>query len=129
MALFPTWADSVQARSVTPVAVAEARFTDFASLRRSVNAADTVARDFVVFNANSFRILAGLHDILGKLYVRHVFTPAEYDRWSGRLKQGLAAALGGQPVLSGVLRGKRAINVRQAKALVQRFGVSPAVFI
>jgi hypothetical protein len=41
----------------------------------------------------------------------------------------LAAELGGQPVVSAVLGGKRAINVRQAKALGQRFGVSPAVFI
>ena len=47
----------------------------------------------------------------------------------GLSQADLATELGGQPVVSAVLGGKRAINARQAKAPGQRFGVSPAVFI
>jgi HTH-type transcriptional regulator/antitoxin HigA len=46
------------------------------------------------------------------------------------LKQAdLASELGTQSVVSEILSGRRQINVRQAKALAQRFGVSAAVFI
>lgn len=46
------------------------------------------------------------------------------------LKQtDLAAELGAQSVVSEVLNGRRQINVRQAKALAERFGVSSSVFI
>lgn len=46
------------------------------------------------------------------------------------LKQAdLAAELGGQPVVSAILNGDREINVRQAKELAKRFGVSAGVFI
>ncbi len=46
------------------------------------------------------------------------------------LKQGdLAEELGSQGVASEVLNGKRALNVRQIRALARRFGVSTVVFI
>jgi HTH-type transcriptional regulator/antitoxin HigA len=46
------------------------------------------------------------------------------------LKQvDLACELGTQSVVSEILNGRRQINVRQAKALAQRFGVSATVFI
>lgn len=46
------------------------------------------------------------------------------------LKQSdLRAEVGTQGVVSEVLKGKRAINARQAKALAERFGVSAAVFL
>lgn len=46
------------------------------------------------------------------------------------LKQAdLAPELGTQSVVSEILKGRRQINARQAKALAQRFGVSAAVFI
>jgi len=41
----------------------------------------------------------------------------------------LAIIFGSQSNVSEVLRGKRNINARQARALAKRFGVSPAVFI
>jgi HTH-type transcriptional regulator/antitoxin HigA len=47
-----------------------------------------------------------------------------------RLRQvDLADLFGSQSNVSEVLGGKREINVRQARALGKRFGVSPAVFI
>lgn len=46
------------------------------------------------------------------------------------LKQSdLKKEIGSQGVVSEILAGDREINVRQAKALAKRFGVSPAVFI
>jgi HTH-type transcriptional regulator/antitoxin HigA len=46
------------------------------------------------------------------------------------LKQtDLSEELGGQPVVSAILSGKREINVRQARALAARFNVSPAAFL
>lgn len=41
----------------------------------------------------------------------------------------LASDFGSQSIVSEVLSGKRDINVRQAKVLAHRFGVSPGVFI
>jgi HTH-type transcriptional regulator/antitoxin HigA len=41
----------------------------------------------------------------------------------------LAKIFGSQSNVSEILNGKREINARQARALGQRFGVSPAVFI
>ena len=60
-------------------------------------------------------------------------SPAELLRHlmdSNGLKQrDLADELGGQPCVSAILSGKRLINARQARALGQRFAVSPAAFI
>ena len=41
----------------------------------------------------------------------------------------LAGELGGQPVVSKVLKGERELNLRQVKSLARRFKVSPEVFI
>lgn len=45
------------------------------------------------------------------------------------LTQSELPAVGSQGVVSEVLSGKRELNVRQVRALAQRFHVSPAVFI
>lgn len=44
------------------------------------------------------------------------------------LTQAALPEVGSQGVISEILRGKRELNVRQIRALAQRFGVSPAVF-
>ena len=41
----------------------------------------------------------------------------------------LSNELGGQPVVSKILKGERELNLRQVKALAKRFKVSPEVFI
>jgi HTH-type transcriptional regulator/antitoxin HigA len=47
-----------------------------------------------------------------------------------RLRQAdISEIFGSQSNVSEVLNGKREINTRQARALANRFGVSPAVFI
>lgn len=46
-----------------------------------------------------------------------------------RLTQSDLADIGSQGIVSELLSGKRALNVRQIANLATRFGVSPAVFI
>ncbi len=45
------------------------------------------------------------------------------------LTQSDLSEVGSQGVISEILNGKRALNVRQMRALARRFGVSPAVFL
>lgn len=46
-----------------------------------------------------------------------------------KLKPSDLQEIGSQEIVSEILSGKRQLNVRQIKALSQRFNVSPAVFI
>lgn len=46
----------------------------------------------------------------------------------GLKQRDLADILGGQSVVSGLLSGKRDLNIRQIRLLSERFRVSPAVF-
>ncbi len=45
------------------------------------------------------------------------------------LKQGDLPEIGSQGVVSEILSGKRELNIRQVRALSERFGVSPATFV
>ena len=94
-----------------------------------------------VVGADERHPLAGLLDVLGELVsayeAREVAMPASTPRevlrllmqTNGLTQAELGAELGGQPVVSTILNGKRAINARQASALATRFGISPAAFI
>jgi mRNA interferase HigB len=57
-------------------------FESFADLRRAFNSVDKVGNYFV-FNiaGNRYRLIAAIHFNTQTLYVRAVFTHAEYDRW------------------------------------------------
>lgn len=48
---------------------------------------------------------------------------------NGLKQTDLGAELGGQPVVSAILAGKRRINAKQARSLADRFHVSPAAFV
>jgi len=80
--------------------------------------------------------LAGLMEIVGELIENYENThypipeaePREALQEHG-LKQSDLSEIGSQGVVSEILAGKRAINARQARALAERFHVSPAVFI
>jgi HTH-type transcriptional regulator / antitoxin HigA len=94
-----------------------------------------------VVGADERHPLAGLLDVLGDLVAgyeaRELVLPDAEPRdvlrllmeTNGLTQTELGAELGGQSVVSAVLNGKRAINARQASALAERFGVSPAAFI
>jgi mRNA interferase HigB len=60
-----------------------AQFTDLTSLRRTFGSADYVP-PYTVFDVggNKYRIVAAIHYNRRKLYIRHVLTHADYDRWS-----------------------------------------------
>ncbi len=47
----------------------------------------------------------------------------------GLNQSDLSRELGGQPVVSKILKGERELNIRQIKALAKRFKVSPKVFL
>ena len=84
--------------------------------------------------------LAGWMDVLGVLIAtyedEHVAEPVSdpitvlrYFMEEKGLKQKDLSELGSQGVVSEILSGKRALNVRQVKALSERFNVPASVFI
>ena len=84
--------------------------------------------------------LYGLLDTLGTIIAayeaEHVALPdvggaeaLSYLMEEHNLRQSDLPDVGSQGVLSEILGGKRELNVRQIRALAERFGVSPAVFI
>ena len=66
-----------------------AAFANFAAVRSVFNSADKVGQ-FTVFNVGGggYRVVVAIHFNRQKLYIRHVFTHAEYDRWSARSRSG-----------------------------------------
>ena len=57
-------------------------FINFADIKTAFNAIDKVGY-FYVFDigGNKYRIFAAIHFDYQKLYVRHVLTHKEYDKW------------------------------------------------
>ena len=57
-------------------------FQHFAALKAVMNATDRVG-DFYVFDVggNKYRIVTAIHFNRQMLFIRHVFTHAEYDKW------------------------------------------------
>ena len=49
-----------------------------------------VLSNFTVFNVGGegYRVVAAIHFNRQKFYIRHVFTHAECERWSDRLRRG-----------------------------------------
>jgi HTH-type transcriptional regulator/antitoxin HigA len=94
-----------------------------------------------VVGENERHPLAGLLDLVGDLVAGYEArahpvpdaAPREVlqllMKEHGLTQTALRDELGGQSVVSDILKGKREINSRQAKALAARFGVSPAAFI
>ena len=65
-----------------------ASFQNFAAVRATFNSADKVG-DFIVFNVGGegYRVVTAIHFNRQKLYIRHVFNHADYDRWSDKLRR------------------------------------------
>jgi mRNA interferase HigB len=63
-------------------AVESGRFGSFGDLKSSFNSVDRVG-GYYVFNVggNKYRVVAAIHFNRQMLFVRHVFTHREYDRW------------------------------------------------
>ena len=56
---------------------------NLADVRKTFNSADAVGV-YTVFNikGNTYRLITAIHYNRQRLYIREVFTHAEYDRWS-----------------------------------------------
>ena len=69
--------------------IKRATFPNFAAVRATFNSADLVG-ELVVFNVGGegYRVVTAIHFNRHTLYIRHVFTHAEYDRWSAKLRRG-----------------------------------------
>ena len=63
--------------------IEDGSFASFAELKAVFNSVDRVG-DFYVFDiaGNNFRIVAAIHFNRQMLFVRHVFTHVEYDKWT-----------------------------------------------
>jgi mRNA interferase HigB len=61
----------------------QTRFANFNAIKVAFPAVDYVA-PFTIFDVgrNKFRLITAIHHNTGRVYVRHVFTHPEYDKWS-----------------------------------------------
>ena len=78
-ALHPASEDPLQAwRRI----VEASTFRGFAELRRTFNSVDRVD-DFYVFDigGNKYRLITAIHFNRQVIFIRHVFTHAQYDKW------------------------------------------------
>ncbi len=57
-------------------------FGSFSDLKQVFNSVDRVG-DFYIFNigGNKYRLIAAIHFDRSRLFIRHVFTHAEYNHW------------------------------------------------
>lgn len=63
-------------------------FAEFNALKRTFAAADYLA-PYTIFDVggNKYRVIAVIHYNRGRVYIRHVFTHPEYDRWSDEMRR------------------------------------------
>ncbi|MFO1373730.1 MAG: type II toxin-antitoxin system HigB family toxin [Agitococcus sp.] len=70
--LFQAWRQLIESRY----------FGGFSDLKQVFKSVDRVG-DFYVFNigGNKYRLIAAIHFDKQRLFIRHVFTHAQYDHW------------------------------------------------
>jgi len=84
--------------AVTPLDVwyrlmRKARFTKWAELKATFGSADAIGQGLVAFNVggNKYRLIAYVRYAtdtnMGRVWIRHVLTHAEYDRWSDERRE------------------------------------------
>lgn len=62
--------------------VERGKFSSFAELKLAFNSVDRVG-DYYVFDigGNKYRLIAAIHFNRQMVFIRHVFTHREYDKW------------------------------------------------
>lgn len=57
---------------------------NFSELKQTFNTADYVPEKYTIFDVggNDYRIVAVIHYNTQKVYIREVFTHAQYDKWT-----------------------------------------------
>lgn len=63
--------------------VSRSSFRTLIALQDVFPSADYVPPQFVVFNigGNKYRLIVAIHFNAGRVFIRHVLTHAQYDRW------------------------------------------------
>ena len=57
-------------------------FSNFAEIKSTFNAVDKMGLYFIFdVGGNKYRIICAIHFGTQKLFIRHVFTHKEYDKW------------------------------------------------
>jgi len=65
--------------------IESSNYENFSQLRATFASVDKVGTFYVFdISGNKFRVIAAIHFNRKMLFVRHVFTHAEYDRWKPR---------------------------------------------
>ena len=74
--------DSAEALQVWRKLIESQNYPNYAALKQTFNATDRVS-DYYIFDigGNKYRIVSAIHFNHQKLYIRHVFTHKEYDKW------------------------------------------------
>lgn len=69
--------------------IEHSQLDNFNHLKQIYNSVDYV-KPYTIFDVagNNFRLITVVHYNIEKIYVRHVFTHAEYDDWNTLFKQG-----------------------------------------
>jgi mRNA interferase HigB len=66
------------------------RYRDFADLRSTFGSVDKAGKLFVFdIGGNKLRLIAAIHFNSGKVFIRYLFTHAEYGRDSWKRQEGL----------------------------------------
>ncbi len=77
-------ADSEDALTVWYKLMKKANFSNFAELKETFGSADFVQPDYVIFNikGNHYRLITRINFTYKTVWIKHVFTHAEYDNWT-----------------------------------------------
>jgi mRNA interferase HigB len=85
-ALRDFWArhpDSQEALEVWYKLLSKGDFANFVELKQTFGSADFVHPDYVIFDirGNKYRVITRINFTYKTVWIKHVFTHAEYDRW------------------------------------------------
>ena len=77
-------ADSEDALTAWYKLMTKGTFSNFADLKETFGSADLVQPDYVIFNirGNHYRLVTRISFPYKTVWIKHVFTHAEYDRWT-----------------------------------------------
>jgi len=61
----------------------KADFKTFAELKNTFASADLIQPDYIIFNikGNSYRLITRISFSYKTIWIKHIFTHAQYDRW------------------------------------------------
>lgn len=75
--------DSEEALTAWYKVMCKGDFKTFAHIKATFSSADLVQPDYIVFNikGNHYRLITRVNFVYKTVWIKHVFTHAQYDRW------------------------------------------------